>query len=404
MKGEGAKGTGFVSLCTIFVKTIIGSGILALPFVVLKLGYVLAPLLILVSGAVTVYSLVILTVCAGRTVDKEKASFMAVMNAVFPGYGFIPEIFLALKCLGVAVGFLVLIGKESANLSTHFIGTSKTASGGWVLGLLGEKYFWVVAGVCTIGPVTFFRKIDSLKYTSFAGLGCVGYLLCVLLCDLLLEGKTAQEVPVFSASPADLLKCLPLVIFAYGCQQSIFPLYAEAQDSSPVGMAQATGVSVFVSSAVYSAVGVVGCMRYGPATSDNILENLPIEKTQFMLARVFYVLLILLSFPLQVFPLRQSLARLLPPFTESERVQRIVLTTGILVGTCLVALVVPSLAMAQKIVGAVATPVLGFIIPAAMYLKLATPKGGSPPYGPVLLLLFGAAVVVLSLSSLALKH
>lgn len=75
-------------------------------------------------------------------------------------------------------------------------------------------------------PLSFLRRLDSLKYTSVAALISIGYLIILVVAHFI-KGDTKQEggdIRVFQpASAVAVLSSLSVVVFAYTCHQNVRP-------------------------------------------------------------------------------------------------------------------------------------------------------------------------------------
>lgn len=73
-------------------------------------------------------------------------------------------------------------------------------------------------------PLSFLRRLDSLKYTSFIALVSIGYLVIIVLAHFL-KGDTIEyrgEIYYFQWSGAiQALSSFPVMVFAYTCHQNV---------------------------------------------------------------------------------------------------------------------------------------------------------------------------------------
>lgn len=73
-------------------------------------------------------------------------------------------------------------------------------------------------------PLSFLRRLDSLKYTSVIALVSIGYLVILVLYHFF-KGDTLEErgdVRVFKwAGPVETLAAFPVIVFAYTCHQNV---------------------------------------------------------------------------------------------------------------------------------------------------------------------------------------
>lgn len=75
-------------------------------------------------------------------------------------------------------------------------------------------------------PLSFLRRLDSLKYTSFIALVSIGYLVIIVLAHFLI-GDTLSDRgairPIAPAGPIEVLSSFPIIVFAYTCHQNVPP-------------------------------------------------------------------------------------------------------------------------------------------------------------------------------------
>ena len=91
------------------LNTIIGSGVLGLPYAVGHCGVVLGVVLILGFGVLNVFSCHLLTLCAAKV--PPPASFYSVTESSVPQLTFMIDFSVALQSFGVCSSYLIVIGK-----------------------------------------------------------------------------------------------------------------------------------------------------------------------------------------------------------------------------------------------------------------------------------------------------
>ena len=75
-------------------------------------------------------------------------------------------------------------------------------------------------------PLSFLRRLDSLKYTSFIALVSIGYLTIIVVAHYLVGDTIAgrgEIHPIRWAGPIEALSTFPVVVFAYTCHQNVRP-------------------------------------------------------------------------------------------------------------------------------------------------------------------------------------
>jgi amino acid permease len=83
-------------------------------------------------------------------------------------------------------------------------------------------------------PLSFLRRLDSLKYTSVIALFSIAYLVILVVAHFL-KGDTIADrgnVRVFEwAGPVSALAAFPVIVFAYTCHQNMFSILNEIADN-----------------------------------------------------------------------------------------------------------------------------------------------------------------------------
>lgn len=75
-------------------------------------------------------------------------------------------------------------------------------------------------------PLSFLRRLDSLKYTSFVALVSIGYLVIIVVAHFLIGdtlGERGNIRPFIPAGPIEVLSTFPVIVFAYTCHQNVSP-------------------------------------------------------------------------------------------------------------------------------------------------------------------------------------
>ena len=73
-------------------------------------------------------------------------------------------------------------------------------------------------------PLSFLRRLDSLKYTSVVALISIGYLVILVVAHLAIGDTKQDRGDIRLAQPASavaVLSTFPVVVFAYTCHQNV---------------------------------------------------------------------------------------------------------------------------------------------------------------------------------------
>ena len=118
------------------VNTIVGAGVLAMPSALSRMGITLGIFVILWSGLTAGFGLYLQTLCA-RYLDRGAASFFALSQITYPNAAVLFDAAIAVKCFGVGVSYLIIIGDLMPGVVRGF---SEDAGG---IGFLVDRHFWV---------------------------------------------------------------------------------------------------------------------------------------------------------------------------------------------------------------------------------------------------------------------
>lgn len=197
--------SGFTPTCINLLKSILGTGLLALPLTFQTLGPFLAiPLLFLFAYFSTV-GLRIYSLCGMRAgVD----SLGLVCRMVDWRLQMIVDVALVIMCIGTAVSYLSLIGDMIPVLLNSFTN------------LRVDRIICVILSVLILLPLSFIRNSKHLRYTSILGLIGIVFLVYLSIHLLIKKGISKDPSPLFNLS-FDGLKQLNVIVFVFTCHQNV---------------------------------------------------------------------------------------------------------------------------------------------------------------------------------------
>ncbi|KAJ1456629.1 transmembrane amino acid transporter protein-domain-containing protein [Pelagophyceae sp. CCMP2097] len=304
----------FASCVFNLANTIIGSGMLGLPAAFAACGYMLGSALLCLAATNAAFGLHLLA-AAARLVERKvpgdaarsgTASFRSVATAAAPRFATLIDAAVAVKCFGVATSYLIVVGDTMPVVARAVVGPASA---------LAHRAPWILGATALVGPLAFMRNLDSLQFASMFSLGCVLFLVVMIVqyytkhplsaCDD--EGcgdEVRAEVTMATA------RKFTIFIFSYTCHQNIFAVVNEIQRPSPRRINGVVCAAVGCAAAVYLAVANCGYASFGDAVRPDVLDNFP-SSPVVNVARVLVALLVALSFPLQCHPSRACVRSLL---------------------------------------------------------------------------------------------
>jgi amino acid permease len=210
------------------------SGTLAMPLAMSNMGITLGTLVIVWSGLTAAFGLYLQTRCA-RYLDRGTSSFFALSQITYPNAAVVFDAAIAIKCFGVGVSYLIIIGDLMPDVVRGF------NEGADAIPFLVDRHFWVTcfmyASITSVSlvlvaniarlvviPLSFLRRLDSLKYTSIIALISIGYLVVLVVYHFAKGDTMADRGPIRVIKWAGLVSTLhkfPVIVFAYTCHQNV---------------------------------------------------------------------------------------------------------------------------------------------------------------------------------------
>ncbi|KAJ5995081.1 Vacuolar amino acid transporter 5 [Penicillium waksmanii] len=373
---------------------VIGAGVLAMPLAISHMGILLGTFVILWSGVTAGFGLYLQSRCA-QYLDRGSASFFALSQLTYPNAAVVFDAAIAIKCFGVGVSYLIIIGDLMPGVVNGIVG------GDPAFDFLVDRHFWVTAFMLIVIPLSYLRRLDSLKYTSIAALVSMAYLVVLVVYHFIKGDTMADRGPVrviHWAGPVPTLSSFPVIVFAFTCHQNMFSILNEIKNNSHFRTTSVVFASIGGAAATYILVAITGYLSFGNNVAGNIVGMYP-PGIAATIARAAIVMLVVFSYPLQCHPCRASVDAVLkwrpksaPRSTEgsphrhpllSPRGTRTVepmsdlrfsvITTTILILSYLVAMTVSSLEAVLAYVGSTGSTSISFILPGLFYYKISSP-------------------------------
>ncbi|KAF9437127.1 hypothetical protein BGZ76_001908 [Entomortierella beljakovae] len=413
---------GFWSCSINLSNTILGTGMLAMPGALAAVGLLLGSFMIVFSACASGLGLYFLTRSASRT-EGRAASFFACSKLTYPWAAVIFDFAIAIKCFGVGISYLIIIGDLMPGVVRSLSEIAFVASGGDgsgemdpILWFLVDRRFWITIFMGIIAPLSFLKKLDSLKATSALALSAVFYLIFIVIFFYIKPDHPhppKEEIRLVHFS-SQFLTTLPIFVFAFTCHQNIFSVYNELSDNGQSMLNRIITSSIGSAVVVYHIIGVLGYLSYGNDVGSNIIQmyNSSLIVT---IGRIAIVVLVLFSFPLQCHPCRACLDKVLfaigeywgttrfgksrnyntltnededdhgrthsvavphvhddhgGPGLEISELKFNIMTLGILIGSYIIAITVEELQLVLSLVGSTGSTAISFILPGSFYYKL----------------------------------
>lgn len=283
----------FISL----IKTIIGAGLLSMPYALSTDGLIFGVFIIFLAAVTSGYGL-FLQVYVSKYVPQGHATFFNVCSITYPLLSVAFDAAIATQCFGCAISYLVLIGDIMPSIITNLP----------FLDVEHHRTFWIVASAVLCVPLSFLKNLDSLKYSSILGLVAIGYMSVLVIAHYLLGDIPESykgDLILFPLSVTNVFSTFSIVVFAFTGHQNMFSIINEAADSSLTSLTSLVNLTILVTSALFIVVGLAGYLTFGSLVNGNVMLLYPAAWTT-TLGKLCIVFMVVFSFPLMIHPARIS--------------------------------------------------------------------------------------------------
>lgn len=272
------------------VKTIVGAGMLAIPFVFRNGGVLVGVLLTVLAALASALGLVLLAQCSKVLVYPRRSSFFSLCMLAFPMCSPLSDLAMFVQCFGVGLSYLILVGDLFPPLFANF----------------GDRNDWILYSTVIIVPLCMLKKLDNLKYSSIVGLFAMTYLVMLVIASYFntTQGNRGDVNWISIYDLRGTMSSFSIIIFAFTGAMNLFSIVNELKNNSMATITQVINHSISLSSIVFLLIGVFGYLTFGSNTSGNIMLNydsdfLPVKIGNFSLGTM-----VILTFPLLFHPLR----------------------------------------------------------------------------------------------------
>lgn len=255
-------------------STIIGAGILGLPYAFANSGWFLGSILVFLCALSSGFSLHFLAQCAKKT--ELPSSFYSVADKASPSVSFLIDIAVAIKCFGVATSYLIVIGDLMPPSMEHF----------GAIDFYQKRSIWILLGFAIVAPLSCLQSLNALKYTSSLSIVFILFLSMLIVFYALhvngldpCEGIDPNDICIgersYFVGNSKTLSIITIFVFGYTCQQNAFSVVNEISNPTDSRMNSVFGYSVGTAALLYLIVAVCGYYAYGDLVSSDLLKSYP---------------------------------------------------------------------------------------------------------------------------------
>lgn len=365
----------------------IGAGVLAMPYAVSELGYVLGGGVVFTAALLVVFTLIVL-VRAGSTFGSS--SYQGLVHDAFGGkVAQSVSAVLIVYLFGSCVAYLIIIGDSYTKVMSAVAASSDAAW--WA----SRRFAIAVIAAVVVTPLSLLREMSRLAPASAIALFALAYTALAIVTKGIEKsaGDAAQAVAV--KFDVGSISAVPIVVFAFQCHIQVLAIFAElsangvSEQNDPLDephereleerrilrmftvIAYAVGICFFG----YLAVGEFAYMSH-PDVSSNVLDSYDKSDKAMLIATILMGCSAVASFPVNHHAARAALDDLLASAFGWDRCapgqaparRHVSQTFGFVFTATMVSFMVKDLGKVFELIGATCGSLVMFIIPAALLL------------------------------------
>jgi len=226
-------------------------------------------------------------------------------------------------------------------------------------------------GAFFLFPLSLFRSLDPLKYTSFVAIVNVAYVVTMVVVKATIAEPQQTPMDPFRFDN-QMFRAFPLMVVAFCGHYNALRLYEEMEDRSPPKMYKVIFISVAVCMVIYTTIGYAGYSEFRLKTTDNILNAYGSSEIEVLFARLAMGFTICFSYPLVHHALRKNVDMLFFPGRLESQLRLRLLSVVLVSLHVVVGILVPDVSTVLGFSGSTFGVCLVYILPAVIFLKLCS--------------------------------
>jgi amino acid permease len=380
LKGE--RGTSFLACYCSMCNTILGAGVLSLPYAFSITGWVTGSVLLAIGGLFNSTGCNLLALCAMKT--GTPASLYSLMRPLGKWYTLAVDVNIVIQLFGTAVAYLIVVG-DLMPAAFEQLGATGAAT---------ERQTCVLMAFCFAAPLSIPHNIKWLGTTSGFSVFFLIYVAFLVFLFSLPSSSTGLPDPCShqdldddgtpckgdtslgdNVDVLDFLEAMSIFIFGFASQITTFPIVNELVNVTQTRLNRVFMASTLTGIALYVVVSFCAYSTYGDSIKSDLLLNYP-KVGAVSAARIMISFVVTFSFPLQINPTRRCLLTILRNFVDDDMpvaksiqsVRYYTITAIFLAGALALALTVTDLGIVIALVGAFGGTLIMFILPGYLFL------------------------------------
>ncbi|XP_053926373.1 putative sodium-coupled neutral amino acid transporter 11 isoform X2 [Cuculus canorus] len=330
------------------INSIIGSGVIGLPYSMKEAGFPLGVLLLLVVACITDYSIILL-----------------IKGGNLSGTNSYQELVRKTYGLVAMISYNIITGDTLTKVFQRIPGVAPDS-------VLADRHFIILlTTVIFTLPLSLYRDIAKLGKVSLSSLILnVVILVIVMVRTVTFSPQVPKSENAWVFAKPNAVQAVGVMSFAFICNHNSFLVYGSLEEPTLKNWSRVTHVSASFAAVISVVFAACGYMTFTGYTEGDIFENYCRDDNLATFGRFCYGVTVILTFPLECFVTREVIANVFFHGNLST-VFHVIVTVVIVAVATGVSLVYDCLGIVLELNGVLSATPLVFIIPTTCYLRLS---------------------------------
>ncbi|XP_028846823.1 putative sodium-coupled neutral amino acid transporter 11 isoform X2 [Denticeps clupeoides] len=305
-RAEDAAGKGSMTSASFnFINSIIGSGIIGLPYSLNQAGLPLGLILLMAVAFITDYSIILL-IRGGNLSGTD--SYQSLVHSTFGFAGYIVLSILQFLYPFIAmISYNIITGDTLTKVFLRIPGVGPD-------NMFAERHFVILASTVLFTlPLSLYRNIEKLGKVSLVSM----VLTLVIIVIVIVRAATlGPHIPptenAWGFARWNAIQAVGVMSFAFICHHNSFLIYGSLREPTLGNWTRVTHLSVGLAVLLSAVFAVAGYVTFTGYTQGDIFENYCRNDDLATFARFCYGISIVTTFPLECFVTREGVLSATP--------------------------------------------------------------------------------------------
>jgi amino acid permease len=301
-------GLSVIGAFSVLQNTILGPGLLGLPWAFAQCGFGAGLVFLVLSGIVAFLGMHLLSACAGEVAPKLRSADTLDMAAICKHANAkmlqqVWDVAMVVSCGGALISSLMIIGDSLEHLD--------------IRGMSRETWIIMVFSLLAF-PLSCLKSLTFLRFSSCLSFGMILYITSIILVTFI-----KKDIPEYSAGGVaesgginhlrtdnlkGMLQAVPIFTFCFCGHMSMLPVANELTNSTLSRLDAVITSALVTAGAVYGIVAVCAYLSFGNITPQDLLHAYE-DNFAMRIARVGIAIVCTSFYPLLLQPIRRTLQR-----------------------------------------------------------------------------------------------